>query len=143
MTLLEETTDPYADEDIEEVVRQGKINGYIVYRSNSRLLLVDLDTEAARIQYERVLPILAKTHGAKEDDRWISRGGNAHRVVRLTQPIGIFHRLGLQAMLGSDGVREALSLKRARAGVSEPSVLFRPSRAVEPASRDMRSTREV
>lgn len=143
MTLLEETTDPYAEEDIEEVIRVAKIKGLIVYRSNSKLLLVDLDTEAARTQYERVLPILAKTHGAKEDDRWISRGGNAHRVVRLDLPVGIYQRLGLQAMLGSDGVKEALSLKRARLGVREPSVLFRPTRAVEPAPRDMRFTREV
>jgi hypothetical protein len=113
--------------DIEEVIRQAKLAGLIVYRSNAKTLLVDLDTEESRRQYAVVLPILAKTHGAKEDDRWISRGGNAHRVVKLDKPAGILTRLGLQAMLGSDGVKEALSLQRAQLGISEPSILFRPT----------------
>lgn len=123
-------SDGNLEEDIEAVIAEWKGRGFAVYRSNSRLLLVDLDTDAARLQYERVLPILKKVYGAKEDDRWISRGGNAHRTVKLDKPVGILTRLGLQAMLGSDGVKEALSLQRARVGINEPSLLFRPTKAV-------------
>lgn len=127
-TLLKDAE--YTEEDVDDVVAKAKLAGFIVYRSNPKLLLIDLDNPASVAQYERVLPVIASMYNAVEDDRWVSKGGNQHRLVKLAKPAGVGTRLGLQAMLGSDGLREALALKRVQNGVSEPSLLFRPTTSV-------------
>lgn len=109
--------------DIEAVIRKAR-KVFRVYRTSPTTLLLDLDngTEV----YDKVLPVIAWLYGAKEKQRWKSRNGNLHIEVTLRDRLPFEERVGLQAMLGSDPVREALSLKRAHEGQTEPSILFRP-----------------
>lgn len=117
--------------DIEGVIENAKAGEYgpvVVWQSAPKLLLCDLDSADAVGQFEEVLPIIESMYGVTKVDAWTSRGGHQHRVVYLKNAVGISTRLGLQAMLGSDGVKEALSLKRAMEGQKEPSILFKPKK---------------
>lgn len=117
--------------DIEGVITNAKAGEYgpiTVWRSSPKLLLCDLDSDDAVGQFEEVLPILNSVYGVVKVEAWTSRGGHQHRVVTLKQSVPIEVRLGLQAMLGSDGVKEALSLKRVREGQKEPIILFKPKK---------------
>jgi hypothetical protein len=55
-----------------------------------------------------------------------SRNGNKHVTIRLGEDITPERRIVLQALLGSDLKREALSLKRVDMGEPHPTLLFRP-----------------
>ena len=117
--------------DIEHVIYKAEVNARIgtVYRSSPELLLLDLDTPDAREQYRRVFPILAPLYKLTELHFYTSKSGKGvHAILSIGKPITEpLIRLGLQAMLGSDGVKEALSVRRLNAGQDEPSLLFRPT----------------
>lgn len=118
--------------DIEGVIanaEKGEYGPVEVVRSNMKRLLVDLDSPEAVRQFDEVLPIIESMYGVDNVKAWVSSGGNQHRAVTLKYALGVHTRLGLQAMLGSDGVKEALSLKRVREGQSEPIILFKPKQA--------------
>lgn len=115
--------------DIEGVIanaEKGEYGPVNVVRSNSVRLLCDLDSPEAVHQFDEVLPIVESMYGVDNVQAWVSRSGNQHRAVTIKNALGVHTRLALQAMLGSDGVKEALSLKRVREGQHEPSILFRP-----------------
>lgn len=102
-----------------------------VVQSDATSLLLDLDTKEALAQYQRVLPKLFDNYHVVSTESWRSKSGNTHVRIELGRPMTFPERLALQAALGSDGVRELLSLKRYHNGISEPSRLFRP-KVVEP-----------
>lgn len=97
-----------------------------VVQSNNTTLLLDIDTLPALAQFERVLPKVKENFGVANVERWTSKSGNAHIKIILSEPFPVTVRLALQAALGSDGVRELLSLKRLMNGCDEPSYLFKP-----------------
>ena len=102
-----------------------------VYVGDPQTLLLDLDGPAAMAQYIRVLPVVSKTFGVSEQQRWESKNGNTHILLHAAYPMTVMERLILQASLGSDGVREALGLWRFENGVAEPSMLFKPRKKAE------------
>lgn len=56
-----------------------------------------------------------------------SRHGNRHVIIKLETSItDIKERILLQAILGSDRIREALSLLRVKRDDKHPSILLRP-----------------
>jgi hypothetical protein len=97
-----------------------------VVRSSPTTLLLDLDTPEAIEQFYRVLPKVAEHFGVERREEWKSKSGKQHVRVFLDAPQPLAVRLALQAALGSDGIREVLSLKRMANGCEEPSLLFRP-----------------
>lgn len=100
-----------------------------VIQSTEMVLLVDLDTPEALAQFRRVLPKVIANYGIANIQTWKSKSGNTHKLIRLTSPLPVETRIALQAALGSDGVREVLSLKRRQNGCDEPCLLFRPTAA--------------
>lgn len=113
--------------EVAAAVEQAESNGFTVVHSDPTHLLLDLDTASSVAQYNRVLPILQRHIAATEKRRWLSKSGNLHVVLELDEALPIEQRLLLQAALGSDGVREVLSLIRSKAGIKEPSKLFKPA----------------
>lgn len=101
-------------------------DNFDVVRSTPTTLLLDLDTPAARVQFERVFPKVLEHFEVVGSQSWLSKSGNTHMLITLAAPLELPARLALQAALGSDGVREVLSLKRMANGCEEPSLLFRP-----------------
>jgi hypothetical protein len=102
-----------------------------VVQSDATSLLLDLDTPEALAQYQRVLPKLLDNYDVVSTQSWLSKSGNTHVRIELGREMTLPERLALQAALGSDGVRELLSLRRFHNGIAEPSRLFRP-KVVEP-----------
>lgn len=107
-------------------INEARQEGFVVEQSNDTTLLLDLDSEHAEAQFLRVLPIVDEHYGVKSVDRWASKSGNKHVKIVLHEPHDPGIRFALQACLGSDGVREVLTLVQMRNGCVEPSVLFRP-----------------
>lgn len=59
-------------------------------------------------------------------EAWRSHGGNTHIVLTLTRELSPEARIALQAILGSDPVRELLNLARVENERQDPITLFRP-----------------
>lgn len=114
-------------ETIEDVVAKYK-RQYHIYRSTNNHLLLDLDDEAAVHTYARNAPDVQDQWGPwAKIESWKSKSGKGtHVFVTLSKPLPAPVRYGLQLWLGSDPVREILSLKRLKDGETEPSILFRP-----------------
>jgi hypothetical protein len=117
--------------DRDESIKKAIADGFEVIYSDAFHLLLDLDTAESVMAYERGLVALNKTFPefqAEEESRWNSKSGNLHVVVVIKEPIEPWVILLLQAALGSDGVREMISLKQLWEGtpVEKVSVLFKP-----------------
>ncbi len=92
-------------------------------------LFIDIDTEE---QYS----IFCKMAGWYDSQHIIfykwkvtpSKGGLPHRhiVVKLRQPASLLERVAMQATLGSDPMREAISIKRAKDGEENVVIFFEP-----------------
>lgn len=113
-----------------EIERSEASQKFDVVQSTENTLLLDLDTKAARDQFNRVFPKVREHYSVSCLRTWRSKSGNTHREVVLRVDLPFTYRVALQAALGSDGVKEALSLQRYRNGCVEPSMLFRPKDAV-------------
>jgi len=94
--------------------------------ADDRTLQIDLDTRAA-------LRLFLRQHRLLTAGGWLpsrppkitrSRGGNLHAVIRLAQPTPALERVLLQALLGSDPVREARNYGRVKNGAPYPILFF-------------------
>ena len=52
------------------------------------------------------------------------RPGRHHVVVTMPRPVSPMERIALQAILGSDPIREMLSWFRIERGIEEPTIFF-------------------
>lgn len=117
-------------EAVELAASIAEAHGFIVVRGDAWTLLLDLDTEQQRAQYEAVMPHFEQNYAVEEIESWPSKSGNRHTRLKLYTPISEpAMRYALQAALGSDPVKELLSIVRLRNGVPEPSMLFKPGLA--------------
>lgn len=113
--------------ELDAAITDATQRGFEVVRSSPTTLLVDLDTIAARKQFDRVLSVLVRLYPVTGDPVFTeSKSGNSHAVLTLDVELPLAERVALQAALGSDGVKEILALARADAGCTEPCLLFRP-----------------
>lgn len=115
------------DEDCRKIAEE---RGCEVVFADDYTLQLDLDTDEAydhfvfafeRLEEEEVLQSVA---GWQE---WRSRSGKGRHVqIALADPMPLEQRIMVQALLGSDPMRETLNLIRGRKGVAEPVRLFKP-----------------
>lgn len=112
------------DEETEEMTTAG----FDVLLGDDFTLLLDLDGDVELDA--RLLDRASELFGVQVDtfEVWTSKSGppNRHARVKLVNPATVVERIALQAMLGSDPMRELLSLARLRRGVAEPVRLFKP-----------------
>lgn len=59
-------------------------------------------------------------------EAWRSKSGNCHVVLTLLSELSPLERVALQAMFGSDPMREMLNFSRITCGTDDPIALFRP-----------------
>lgn len=59
-------------------------------------------------------------------EAWRSHGGNIHVQLTMSQELDPRSRIAIQACLGSDPIRELLSLIRVENGCADPIALFKP-----------------
>lgn len=110
---------------ITAAIIQAELDGFEVVKDTDTTLLLDLDTPEAYRQFLRVLPVVTEHFGVIQIQEWDSKSRNRHVRLQLAEshPVGV--RLALQAALGSDGVREALSTVTMLKGSPVVSLLFR------------------
>jgi hypothetical protein len=106
-------------------------NLIVVFPSESELQL-DLDTEHAFNIYLALKPIIEKYYGIKGEKVAPSRSGlpKRHVTVTLYTRLTSYERIALQAILGSDRVRELLSAIQEMQGDQHPT-LFLENRPTE------------
>lgn len=119
-----------SQEETDFCIKQAEDAGFVVCRGAPDVLLLDLDSPEAVAQFERVFEAFARNFDFLGAERWKSKSGNTHIRIRLSKPWDIQTRLVLQAALGSDGVKEMLTMLRVWNGIEEPSMLFQPPGAV-------------
>lgn len=116
-------------EDFEHDCINAELNGFEVVVREPNQLLLDLDTMEQVKQYEKYAsnfePLVRS-----ELSRWDSKDGGLHVIVELFGDISPLEAIAIQAMLGSDPMREFLNLIRLHQGVEEPSRLFKPGRVI-------------
>jgi hypothetical protein len=108
--------------------QEAELKGYVVRLADDSTCLLDLDSEEAVECFEALLPKAVELWSVQVADRYHSKSGppNTHVVLKLSEPRSAAWRIALQAALGSDPVRELLSLRRLDNGIVEPSRLYRP-----------------
>ena len=97
-------------------------------------LLLDLDSDHALLQFYRMREEITDTARSQVAivawDLWRSQGGNRHVRVKLARPLEFTERIALQAILGSDPLREFLLLTEYMLCGESVNCLFRPKEAV-------------
>jgi hypothetical protein len=116
-----------------EETKEQEEAGFEVIFGDPKHLLLDLDTDRDLNSYDNRSDDLLRMFGHFEIERYTSKSGRGwHVIVRLDEPIpNVLERIALQAALGSDPKREALSILRVRNGIAEPIRLFKPKTPVE------------
>lgn len=111
---------------IDAAIADAATRGFEIVRGDDKTILLDLDSDDAYTQYERVMPVLREHVAVKQVDEWASKGGGMHVRITIDGGLSVEERLGIEAALGGDGMRAMLAYVRLWNDVSEPSVLFRP-----------------
>lgn len=92
--------------------------GVTVERTKTNELILDLDGQA--VVNMKVLDNI--NYMVVDTFETISRGGNRHMYIVLDNSRSLIDRICLQACLGSDPIKEVISLKRIWANCDEDSV---------------------
>ena len=122
-TIYSEDREVYMDRKLSE--------GFVIYRPEDNELLLDLDTPIQRLKFGEIYGRLCFEYPGISYKWWVSESGNGtHVVVVLPFPVSMELRLALQAILGSDPVKELLSVFRLREGDPIPTLLAVPPKTV-------------
>lgn len=106
--------------------------GFQIYKPEPNEVLLDIDSEDAyttfRERFERISEELIEGQGCIQVPTFKvfpSRSGGAHCHIIVTLPVEVEmrERLLLQVLLGSDPIRELLSLFRIWNGAPQPTLL--------------------
>jgi len=116
----------YFNPHVESAISTAEALGFEVIRSTSKTLLLDIDTDAQWVQFEKMLPIVREFVTVSEVERWLSKSKNTHVVIYLEKALGNTERTLLETILGSDPKRSLFAFGRLQAGVLEPGLLFKP-----------------
>jgi hypothetical protein len=119
--------DDYLCTNSERAFESAKEQGLRVDLPGPTELFIDLDTDADRAAYERSKAILVREYDVNPEDieERPSRGGTGTHVrINMPKELTPLERIAFQAALGSDCVRELLSLTRLIAGDPHPTLFF-------------------
>lgn len=105
---------------------RAKARGCIVVEPKDNELFVDIDREEDMTVFRTNLGWLeGLVVGYDVKPSTSGKAGRYHIVVRLSRPVrDVYERIGLQAILGSDRLREVLSWRNAVHNSGRPTVFF-------------------
>ena len=112
--------------DSEFAIQEAKDNNLDVIFPKPNELLIDIDDDAAYDRYCHLLGIMKRHFRVEMESIVPSRSGYPKRHITLTlaKPVTDTQRIALQAILGSDPVRELLSLRRVENKDSHPTLFL-------------------
>lgn len=113
----------------EEFLEACKDKGITIFVPEDYQLILDMDTQEQMdrlpAKIERLNIMLARAENAVEvvsvDPSTTT--GHKHVLLELNAPLDVARRVAIQMFLGSDPVKEFLSLERIRAGISPATLL--------------------
>lgn len=117
----------------QEAYEEARAAGLVCFLPNDNELYIDIDVPDGDIN-GTVLFTLANNGLLYEEAVYTeSKSGNVHVYLRINKPLPVTARIAIQVALGSDPVKEALSLVRCLLGNGEAAIaLFEtPSEAVK------------
>jgi hypothetical protein len=119
-------TKPYGEIRSDMAAAEAKERGCVVVLPKENELFIDIDSEEQDGAFERAIAIYRR-HRSAVAVKTPSPSGEPdhfHVVVRLTKTVDARERIMLQACMGSDPVREMLSLLRLERGDPNPTLFF-------------------
>lgn len=117
----------YADIRSEIAQKDAEAKGCIIVKPQASELFVDIDTREQMETFDRNIQVLQRREQAVITRRTPSPSGadfHYHIVVRLARKLEPMERVLLQAVLGSDPMRELLSWQRIGYGDTCPTLFF-------------------
>lgn len=121
---FEDQYDDLTNESFDEGKERAISAGFTVIERQPNQLLIDIDSNQPIDN--TILRRLKEYIPSCEVEYWASKSGNLHARVTLGRNLSDIEALLLQAILGSDPLRELLGLFRVWNGVNNPIVLFKP-----------------
>jgi len=124
--MVPEEVKPYENKP-DAAIELAKANGHEIVLPTPSTLLLDLDTPESLDRYEALRDTFFERFNLKEKSRWKSRSNTGwHVVVEMEEACGCYFIVAMQAILGSDPVREILSLERIENNVDPYGFLIKP-----------------
>lgn len=129
--MVPEEIKPYENKP-DAAIEAAKANGHGIVLPSPNTLLLDLDTSESLDRYEALRDTFFERFKLQEKSRWQSGSGIGwHVVVEMEESTGSYFIVAMQAILGSDPVREILSLERIENNVDPYGFLIKPKGAKE------------
>lgn len=113
-------------------IEAAKAAGHEIVLPSPNTLLLDLDTPESLDRYEALRDTFFERFKLEEKSRWRSNSNIGwHVVVEMEEASGSYFIVAMQAILGSDPVREILSMERIENNVEPYGFLIKPKGAKE------------
>jgi hypothetical protein len=116
-----------AERGRQKLAKVGLADAYEVVIATDSDIQIDYDSPRLPAVFSVALNLLRQRIGAKELPAYrasASRSGNVHVHIPLPEPMPIVERIAWQAVFGSDGLREGISLINVHRGAANPVLLF-------------------
>lgn len=110
-------------ESRDEYIREMKDAGMVIHLPSPNELQLDIDYESQYNIYRKLIWILEREYGNCPTVVTVSKNGGLHIYITLPFEVNDYERIAYQAALGSDPVRELLSLVRLHEGIEHPTLL--------------------
>ncbi len=136
LAIAEIKYDPSGQPNSQRAIEEALINNLLVVYPAEDELQIDIDNEHSYLVYVKQMDIMKKYLGAIETKVEASRSGlpKRHITVKLNHSVTMLERIALQACLGSDRVRELLSLVQYQNGDPHPVLFLEKGQDALPAS---------
>lgn len=120
------------DDAFVEAARDAELEGFKVLVAGDHDLFLDLDTEESWAHFPTQLAAFRNWFRVTKVEWWFSKNENHHVWIYLDweHVVKEEQKLTLQLYLGSDPLKEFLTLVRLRSGMSNCIRLFRPKGAL-------------
>lgn len=123
MDELQEKTENYQNILREQFIADQRRKGYVIVVPRDNQLQIDIDTREQLSVYHKQIAVFARGIPISQV-MFPSKGGGEgyHITITLAFDVSPLERIALQAALGSDPMRELLSLMRFKNGDDHPTL---------------------
>lgn len=116
-----------SNEDREEYIKRMQAEGFLVVLPKPNEVFIDMDTDQQYNVFMLMIQVFMRDIGIVDYKVRPSKSGLPHRHALVTMPFDIqsdIERVAYQAAMGSDPLRESLTLVRIRRGDIHPTLFI-------------------
>lgn len=124
------SSDP--NETREEYVKRMEAAGFRIIYPAPNELQIDIDAPWQMVVHQKAMEIFRREYPGRPYTMTVSKSGKGHHVtIKMSWNMTDGERIAWQAALGSDPIRELLSLIRVRNGSEQPTLFCELPESVE------------